>query len=174
MKASTFSNSASFWFSISKFCQQFSKFVSCTKQIVLATLSCKQNLLQTSAAWKSRRYILFHASQTLGWVELVHTTDESLGPGRYTLNTQRQKDATTGYFSDSNPVIPYIQFGKVTMSRKSHITHKWFLLRGTGMCADWQQLSHHYQVHDKNIIAVLRTLSIWWGIRMKLYAHVIV
>ena len=69
---------------------QFSKFVSC-KQIVSAILSCKQILLQTSAAWKSRRHIQLNTSQTWNrngtgtFSSFIYDSLRVAGPDEYQL-----------------------------------------------------------------------------------------
>ncbi len=68
---------------------------------------------------QNKQFALAHRSD-LGWVVLIHKTDESLGPGRYTLFTQRRKDAPIRYFSDDDPVVSYYaQYGVVTMLTES-------------------------------------------------------
>ena len=68
---------------------------------------------------QNKQFALAHRSD-LGWVVLIHKTDESLGPGRYTLFTQRRKDAPIRYFSDDDPVVSYyVQYGEVTMLTES-------------------------------------------------------
>ena len=96
----------------------------------------------------------------------MHTTDELLGPGRYTLITKRRKDAAIRYAIDDDPVLSYMQSGDVTRLTESQRTPEWFVLRkvrvtGTGAYAVWQLLSRQYdQVHNENINAVLRVLSL--------------
>ena len=114
---------------------------------------------------RNRQFALAHRSG-LGRVVLMHTTDESLGPGRYTLITKRRKDAAIRYAIDDDPVLSYIQSGDVTRLTESQRTPEWFVLRkfrvtGTGAYAVWQLLSRQYdQVHNENINAVLRVLSL--------------
>jgi len=43
----------------------------------------------------------------LGRVVLMHTMDETLGPGHYTLITQRGANAKIRFWSDNDPVMPY-------------------------------------------------------------------
>jgi hypothetical protein len=100
----------------------------------------------------------------LGRVVLMHTTDASLGPGRFTLITQRQNEAKIRYFSDDDPVIRYIQ--TVIRLTESQRTPEWFLLRkfritGTGAYAVWMLLSSYPDAdRDENINAVLRVLNL--------------
>ena len=114
---------------------------------------------------QNKQFALAHRSG-LGWVVLMHTTDESLGPVRYTLITQCRKDAPIRYFSDDDPVVSYVHSGEVTMLTENQRTPEWFVLRkfwiaGTGGAyAVWHLLSRAYQVHDENITAVLRVLTL--------------
>ncbi|KAI2505089.1 hypothetical protein MHU86_9365 [Fragilaria crotonensis] len=71
---------------------------------------------------RNRQFALAHRSG-LGRVVLMHTTDESLGPGRYTLITKRRKDATIRYAIDDDPVLSYIESGDVTRLTESQRTH---------------------------------------------------
>lgn len=102
----------------------------------------------------------------------MHTTDTSLGPGRFTLITQRQNEAKIRYFSDDDPVIPYIQ--TVIRLTESQRTPEWFLLRkfritGTGVyAAVWMLLSSYPDAdRDENINAVLRVLNLLRGFQVE-------
>lgn len=101
----------------------------------------------------------------------MHTTDTSLGPGRFTLITQRQNEAKIRYFSDDDPVIPYIQ--TVIRLTESQRTPEWFLLRkfritGTGAYAVGMLLSSYPDAdRDENINAVLRVLNLLRGFQVE-------
>jgi len=100
----------------------------------------------------------------LGRVVLMHTTDETLGPGRYTLITQRGVNAKIRFSSDDDPVMPYLKKVPIMLT-ESQRTPEWFLLRkfritGTGAYAIWMLLSRYPDVdRNENINAVLRILS---------------
>jgi SAP domain len=99
----------------------------------------------------------------LGRVVLMHTTDEALGPGRYTLITQRGENAKIKFWSDMDPVMQYID--TVVMLTESQRTPEWFLLRkfritGTSAYAVLKVLARNTGVGDENINAVLRILSL--------------
>ena len=101
----------------------------------------------------------------LGRVVLMHTTDETLGPGRYTLITQRGEHAKVKYWNDEDPVVPYIE--TIDMLTESQRTPEWFLLRkfritGTSAYAVWMLLARKdiANQHDKNITAVLQILCL--------------
>ena len=64
----------------------------------------------------------------LGRVVLMHTTDETLGPGRYTLITQRGANAKIRFWSDDDPVMPYLKKVPIMLT-ESQRTTEWFLLR---------------------------------------------
>ena len=55
------------------------------------------------------QYALAHRTSGLGRVVLMHTTDEALGPGQYTLVTRNGKRTTVKYQHDNNIVLPYLQ-----------------------------------------------------------------
>ena len=101
----------------------------------------------------------------LGRVVLMHTTDETLGPGRYTLITQRGENAKVRYWNDEDPVMPYIQ--TIQMLTESQRTPEWFLLRkfritGTSAYVLWMLLARKNvdHQHDENITAVLKMLRL--------------
>jgi hypothetical protein len=58
----------------------------------------------------------------------MHTTDESLRPGRYTLITQRIENANIKFWSDEDPVLPYIETIPIMLTENKQ-TPEWFLLR---------------------------------------------
>ncbi len=93
---------------------------------------------------------------------LMHTTDETLGPGRYTLITQWGEHAKVKYWNDKDPVVPYIE--TIDMLMESQRTPEWFVLqkfRITGTSAYYavwmllacKDIAHQ---HDKHITAVLQ------------------
>jgi hypothetical protein len=63
----------------------------------------------------------------LGCIVLMHTTDESLGPGRYTLITQQGENASILFWGNNNPVLPYIETVPI-MLMESQQTPEWHLL----------------------------------------------
>ena len=101
----------------------------------------------------------------LGRVVLMQTTDESLGPGHYTLISQRGESARLNFWGDDDPVEPYISH-KITMLTESQRTPEWFLLRkfritGTSANAVWMLYARkNVEDNDENVNAVLQTLSL--------------
>jgi hypothetical protein len=101
----------------------------------------------------------------LGRVVLIHTTDETLGPGRYTLITQRGEHAKVKYWNDLDPVVPYIE--TIDMLTESQRTSEWFLLQkfritGTSAYSVWMLLACKdiANQHDENITAVQQILCL--------------
>ena len=95
----------------------------------------------------------------LGRVVLMHTTDETLGPGRHTLIREHAK---VKYWNEKDPVVPYIE--TIDILTESQRTPEWFLLQkfritGTSAYAVWMLLARKdiANQHDKNITAVLQT-----------------
>ena len=94
----------------------------------------------------------------------MQTTDESLGPGRYTLITQRGESAQLNFWEDGDPVEPYI-FHQVTMLTESQRTPEWFLLRkfritGTSAVAVWMIYARKDEADkDESVNAVLKTVG---------------
>ena len=101
----------------------------------------------------------------LGRIVLMHTTDETLGPGRYTLITRRGESAKIKFWSDEDPVLPCLERVPIMLT-ESQRTPEWFLLRkfritGTGAYAVWTVLSRYPDVdRNENINAVLRILCL--------------
>ena len=84
----------------------------------------------------------------------------SLGPGRFTLITQRGENAQLNFWEDGDPVESYI-FHEITLLTESQRTPEWFLLRkfritGTSAMAVWRI----YARNDENVNAVLQALSL--------------
>ena len=101
----------------------------------------------------------------LGRVVLMQTTDESFGPGHYTLISQRGEGARLSFWGDDDPVEPYISH-EITMLTESQRTPEWFLLRkfritGTSANAVWMLYARkNVEDNDENVNAVLQTLSL--------------
>lgn len=100
----------------------------------------------------------------------MHTTDASLGPGHFTLITQRQQEANKiRYFSDDDPVILYVLTVAMHVDRKSDNSRIVFAPQVSDnrnwcvhCCLDL--LSCYPDVdRDENINAVLRVLSVLRG-----------
>ncbi|KAI2505553.1 hypothetical protein MHU86_8889 [Fragilaria crotonensis] len=119
---------------------------------------------------RQTQYALAHRSG-MGRVVLMHTTDEALGPGRYTLITRDGKNATIKYARDDDVVIPYLLQSSsppgVIMLTESQRTPEWFLLRkfritGTGAYGIWKFISSstmNDDLLDENMNAVIQILS---------------
>ena len=118
---------------------------------------------------RQTQYALAHRSG-MGRVVLMHTTDEALGPGRYTLITRDGKNATIKYARDDDVVIPYLLQSSsppgVIMLTESQRTPEWFLLRkfritGTGAYGIWKFISSSMNddLLDENMNAVIQILS---------------
>ncbi len=98
----------------------------------------------------------------LGRVVLMHTTDETLGPGRHTLIREHAK---VKYWNEKDPVVPYIE--TIDILTESQRTPEWFLLQkfritGTSAYAVWMLLARKdiAHQHDENITAVLQILCL--------------
>ncbi len=75
----------------------------------------------------NKQFALAYRSAGLGCIVLMHTTDESLGPGRYTLITQQGENASILFWSNNNSVLPYNETVPI-MLMESQQTPEWFLL----------------------------------------------
>jgi hypothetical protein len=93
-------------------------------------------------------------------------TDESLGPGRYTLITQRGENANIKFWSDDDPVLPYIETVPIMLLKASKFLNGFCFksfgrTTGTGAYAVWMLLSCYPDVdRDENVKAVLQILSL--------------
>ncbi len=97
----------------------------------------------------------------------MHTTDDALGPGQYTLITRTGKRTTVKYQHDNNVVLPYLQSTSpgIILLTESQRTPEWFLLRkfritGTGAYGIWKYISSmSADLLDENMNAVIEILS---------------
>jgi hypothetical protein len=76
------------------------------------------------------QYALAHRSES-GCVVLMHSTDEALGPGKYTFITCYEIHATVKYQHDNNVVLPYLQSASpvIILLTERQRTPEWFLLQ---------------------------------------------
>ncbi len=116
---------------------------------------------------RQTQYALAHRSG-LARVVLMHTTDDALGPGRYTLITRTGKRTTVKYQHDNDVVLPYLQSTSpgIILLTESQRTPEWFLLRkfritGTGAYGIWKYISNmSADLVDENMNAVIEILSL--------------
>jgi hypothetical protein len=116
---------------------------------------------------RQNQFSLAHRMSGLGRVVLMPTTDEALGPGRYTLFTRNGKRTLVKYQHDNNVVLPYLQSTSpgIILLAESQRTPEWLLLQkfritGTGAYGIWKYISSmNANLLDENMNVVIEALS---------------